>query len=98
MAHSHNQQSVQAKDKFVSRIIADYVIPMSKPEALVDLLCGVARPAARVKALPMPRRPHSELWDDEKEHTLVHWKRIVYVVTLSIATLAVLVATNVSKA
>ncbi|KAJ4993560.1 FAD binding domain protein [Stagonosporopsis vannaccii] len=94
MVNSHSNQSVQAKDKFFSRIIANYVIPMSNPESLVDMLCNDARGAARVKALPMPHRPHAELWDDEKEPTQVDWKRFGYVASLGFAALAVLAARN----
>lgn len=92
MANSHTQQSVQAKDKFSSRIIANWVIPLSNPESLVDMLCKDARGAARVKALPMPQRPHSELWDDEKEPALVDWKRVGFAASLGVTALAVLAA------
>ena len=42
----------------------------------------------------MPRQPHSELWDDENEPSMVGWKRIGLVSPVGFAALAVLVAKN----
>ncbi|KAJ4350594.1 hypothetical protein N0V95_004598 [Ascochyta clinopodiicola] len=76
MKDSHDQQSIQAMDKFFSRMIAKYVVPLSSPNKILEIICSGSRGAARVKALPMPKRPHSDLWDDEQELSIdVAWKR-----------------------
>jgi hypothetical protein len=56
---------------------------------MVDVLCSTQLGATHIKALPLPERPHSELWDDEKEANLVDWRRVGYVFSATVAALAV---------
>ncbi|KAJ8106624.1 hypothetical protein OPT61_g9413 [Boeremia exigua] len=70
---SHNMQSMQAMDTPFSKFVAKYIVPLSGSESVVKMICRAARGAARIKALPMPQRPHSELWDDERGSSL-SWK------------------------
>ncbi|KAJ4354876.1 hypothetical protein N0V95_003410 [Ascochyta clinopodiicola] len=89
---SHDQQSMQAMDTFISKFIAKYVVPFSGPDKVVKMICDGARGAARVCALPMPERPHSELWDDEREPSRFDWKHAGYVASLGFAVGVVFVA------
>ncbi|KAJ4311440.1 hypothetical protein N0V94_007953 [Neodidymelliopsis sp. IMI 364377] len=82
---SHNQQSVQAMDSLFSKIIAKIVMPLSKPEAAIEMICGGSRGAARIKALPMPTRPHSELWDDEKKPSPFNFARLDFLASVASA-------------
>lgn len=92
---SHDNQSIQAQDTFISKLIARYIVPLSGPESLVKMICGGARGAARINALPMPQRPHSELWDDEREPGIgFAWKRVGYAASVGFAVLAVFAAKN----
>ncbi|KAF3045925.1 hypothetical protein E8E12_007443 [Didymella heteroderae] len=89
---SHDNQSMQAQDNFISKLIARYVVPFSGPEKVVEMICEGARGAARINALPMPKRPHSELWDDEREPSAFDWRRVGYAASVGFAVLAVFVA------
>lgn len=73
----------------MSKMIARYVVPYSGPDAVLSMICGASRGAARVKALPMPQRPHAELWDDEREPGLAGWSRVWYAASVGVAVLAV---------
>jgi hypothetical protein len=66
MKASHDQQTLQAQETFATRMIAKYLIPGSSPDSVFEILSANARPAVRIDMLPMPRRPHVDLWDDER--------------------------------
>lgn len=81
---------MQAQDTFISKLVARYVVPLSGPEKVLDMICEGARGAARINALPMPQRPHAELWDDERAPGLGgNWKRVWYLAAVGAAALAV---------
>ncbi|CAN9080337.1 unnamed protein product [Alternaria alternata] len=86
---SHAQQSVQAMDTVTSKFIARYIVPLYHAEKMIDVLCGTSRGGTHIKALPLPNRPHSDLWDDEKGANLVDWRRVGYVFSATVAALAV---------
>lgn len=90
---SHDNQSMQAQDTFVLKLVARYIVPFSGPEKVVEMICEGARGAARINALPMPQRVHSELWEDEKKPRVgFTWNRVGYAVSVGFAVLAVLAA------
>ncbi|KAH6638911.1 hypothetical protein C7974DRAFT_123267 [Boeremia exigua] len=91
---SHDLQSLQAMDTLVSKFIAKYIMPMSGSDKMVDMICESSLGAARCKSLPMPDRPHSALWDDEKEPKLVNWTRVGMVASVVFGALAVMTASN----
>ncbi|KAF3053971.1 hypothetical protein E8E11_000876 [Didymella keratinophila] len=92
---SHDNQSMQAQDTFISKLIARYILPLSGPEKIVKIICEGARGAARINALPMPKRPHSELWDDEQTPSVGgDWKRVWYLVATGTTVLSVLAASG----
>ncbi|XPS80795.1 hypothetical protein M3J07_012766 [Ascochyta lentis] len=66
LKHSHQMQSLQAMDTISSRFVAKHILPRSSPETVLDMICGGAVGAARIEALPLPVRPHCDLWDDER--------------------------------
>lgn len=92
---SHDNQSIQAQDTFTSRLIARYIVPLSGPEKVLQMICEGARGAANINALPMPQRPHSQLWDDElKPRIGFAWKRMVYAASVGFGVLALLMASG----
>jgi hypothetical protein len=77
-------------DTIASKFVAKWILPLYRGEKMVDMLCSASPGATYIKSLPLPKRPHSELWDDEKEVSLVDWKRAGYLLSASVAALAVL--------
>ncbi|KAH7086113.1 FAD binding domain-containing protein [Paraphoma chrysanthemicola] len=92
MKDSRVGQSVQAMDKFTSKMIAKYLMPLGGAAKAQDQICMRARGAARVKALPMPMRQHRDLWDDEREPSTFDWKLAGYVTSVGFAVLALFTA------
>ncbi|KAL0573426.1 hypothetical protein V5O48_008520 [Marasmius crinis-equi] len=62
---SHLHQSLEARDSFQTRLIAKYLFPYVPAESLLASLRAKSLPAARIEALELGPRPHTELWDDE---------------------------------
>ncbi|KAF2015193.1 FAD/NAD(P)-binding domain-containing protein [Aaosphaeria arxii CBS 175.79] len=65
MDTSHNLQSIQAMDSFVSKIIAKYIMPRSEPIMVINMLCEGSIPAARLDMIDLPARQHIEPFFDE---------------------------------
>ena len=89
---SHQLQSVQAQDTLISRFIAKVVLPLSSSDSAIEMLCSGARGAAKIEALPVPNRPHSQLWDDEKPSKPMVTSCVGYAASVVVAVLACLAA------
>ena len=76
-------------DTVTSKFVARYIVPLYHAEKMIDVLCGTSRGGTHIKALPLPSRPHSDLWDDEKGANLVDWRHVGYVFSATVAALAV---------
>lgn len=63
---SHDLNSIQAKDKFVSRFIATQIIPRAGTEEVFSILGNPPLGAARLKMFEVPERPHCDMWYDER--------------------------------
>ncbi|KAJ4411603.1 hypothetical protein N0V91_001388 [Didymella pomorum] len=91
---SHDNQSMQAQDTIISKFVARYIVPLSGPEKVLEMICEGTRGAARINALPMPKRPHSELWDDEREPRGFAWKHVICAISVGVAAFAAVAAKN----
>ncbi|KAF2189347.1 FAD binding domain-containing protein [Zopfia rhizophila CBS 207.26] len=69
MGKSHDLQSLQAMDTFVSKLIARYIIPHSSKEQVLEMISSNVRPAARLGMSNVPTRPHCDLYHDERPAT-----------------------------
>lgn len=76
-------------DTIASKFVMKFVVPLCPPQKVIDILYNAQLGGTHIKALPVRQRPHSELWDDEKEANSVNWKRLGYVISATVATLAV---------
>jgi hypothetical protein len=92
---SHQLQSVQAQDTLVSRFIAKVVLPLSSSDSAIEMICSGARGAAKIEALPVPKRPHSDLWDDEKPSKPMITSCVGYVASVVVAVVACLAARKI---
>ncbi|KAJ8109014.1 hypothetical protein OPT61_g7762 [Boeremia exigua] len=95
MKASHDQQTIQAKETFRSKFFAEHIMPWLPADTGLKLIYNGIRGAAYVRSLPKPQRPHSFLWDDDKEAAgSVDWKYAGYAASAAIAALAVVVGRN----
>lgn len=85
---------MQAQDTIISKFVARYIVPLSGPEKVLEMICEGTRGAARINALPMPKRPHSELWDDEREPRGFAWKHVICAISVGVAAFAAVAAQN----
>lgn len=66
MKASHDVQALQAHETFGARMMTKYLIPRMSLDSSMNMATAVLRPAARLDMLPVPKRPHVDLFDDER--------------------------------
>ncbi|KNG47715.1 fad binding domain-containing protein, partial [Stemphylium lycopersici] len=89
MKRSHELQSMQAQDTFVMKIVAKYVIPGSSPDSMLEMFSQMARPAARLDMMDVPKREHVDLYYDERVAKPIESKipqYIAYAIFLALST------------
>ncbi|KAH7074440.1 hypothetical protein BKA63DRAFT_513030 [Paraphoma chrysanthemicola] len=63
---SHDLQSLMAQDNMVTKFVAKVIMPYAGPENIFENLSSSVRPGTCLDMLPVPRRPHAELFYDER--------------------------------
>ncbi|KAJ4351109.1 uncharacterized protein N0V89_006448 [Didymosphaeria variabile] len=66
MKASHDLQSLQAKETFLTRLVAKWLIPGSSADSVLEMLSTNMRPAPRLNMVPVPDRQHADLYNDER--------------------------------
>ncbi|KAF2846524.1 FAD/NAD(P)-binding domain-containing protein [Plenodomus tracheiphilus IPT5] len=87
MKDSHNLQALHARETFGTRMLAKYFIPRYTGDHLLDQLSLQFRPAARLDMLPVPKRPHVDLFNDERPSMPVQSKVPLYLFLTGFAVL-----------
>lgn len=95
MKRSHELQSMQAQDTFAMKMVARYVIPGSSPDSMLELFSQMARPAARLDMVDVPKREHCELYYDERVAKPIESKVPQYIAHAIFSLLSIAVISNV---
>ncbi|KAL6703175.1 hypothetical protein ACN47E_010168 [Coniothyrium glycines] len=63
---SKGVQSLFARENLLTKLFIKFVMPYAGPGTILDTFGSNTRPAARIKSLSIPDRPHTELYFDER--------------------------------
>jgi hypothetical protein len=66
MKTSHGMQSMQAQDSIAMKFLAKFIVPNSTAASTLEMISANIRPAARLNMIPVPKRGHADLYDDER--------------------------------